>query len=60
VADTVLNWGSHGATGAKVMFWANAWNIPTSYPLGNVTVKVVFKTVSGASASFDYPITIIP
>jgi len=59
-SDTVLNWGSHGPTGAKVMFWSNAWNIPTTYPLGNVVVKVAFKTLSGASATFDYPITIIP
>ena len=60
IPDTVLNWGSHGPTGAKVMFWSNAWNIPTTYPLGNVVVKVVFKTLSGATATFDYPITIIP
>ena len=60
IPDTVLNWGSHGPTGAKVMFWSNQWQIPTTYPLGNVVVKVSFKTLSGASATFDYPITIIP
>jgi hypothetical protein len=42
------------------MFWSNQWQIPTTYPLGNVVVKVTFKTLAGASATFDYPITIIP
>lgn len=60
VPDTVLNWGSHGATGAKVFFWSNQWQIPVTYPLGSVVVQVVFKTVSGATATFPYAITIIP
>jgi hypothetical protein len=58
--DTVLNWGAHGAAGARVLFWSNAWIIPASYPLGNTVVHVVFKTVAGASATFEHPITIIP
>jgi hypothetical protein len=60
VPDTVLNWGTHGATGAKVYFWSNQWQIPTTYPLGSVVVSVTFKTVSGATATFPYAITIIP
>ncbi len=60
VPNTVLNWGSHGATGAKVFFWSNQWQIPATYPLGAVAVQVVFKTVSGATATFPYAITIIP
>jgi hypothetical protein len=60
VSDIVLNWGSHGATGAKVLFWSNQWQIPTTYPLGSVLVQVTFKTLSGASATFPYAITIIP
>ena len=55
-----LNWGTHGATGQKVYFWANAWNIPADYPLGDVTVTVAFKTVDGKTGTFAYPITINP
>jgi hypothetical protein len=60
IPDTVLNWGSHGATGAKVSFWSNQWQIPAAYPLGSIAVLVTFKTVSGATATFPYAITIIP
>lgn len=56
----VLNWGGHGATGSKVWFWSNAWQIPKDYPLGDATIQVVFKTDSGKTGTFDYPITIIP
>jgi hypothetical protein len=56
--NTALNWGSHGP--AKVFFWANAWNIPKDYPLGNVTVRITFTLTSGTVATHDYPITIIP
>jgi hypothetical protein len=55
-----LNWGTHGATGQKVYFWANAWNIPTDYPLGDVTITVTFKTVDGKTGTFAYPITVNP
>jgi len=58
--NVTLNWGAHGATGAKVWFWTNAWNIPSDYPLGDVTIKVTFKTDSGKTGVLDYPITIIP
>ena len=60
VPDTKLNWGSHGATGNKVWFWANAWQIPKDYPLGDTTVRVTFTTVAGKVGTFDHLITIIP
>ena len=44
----------------KVFFWTNAWNIPTAYPLGDVTVKVTYTLTTGKAATLDYPITIIP
>ena len=53
-----LNWGTHGA--AKVFFWTNFWNIPTTFPLGDITVKVSYTLTTGKVATLDYPITIIP
>lgn len=58
--DTVLNWGQHGPTGQKVWFWANAWNMPADYPLGDLNVHITFTTVGGKSGTLDYPITVIP
>ena len=58
--DLVLNWGGHGATGAKVWFWSNAWNIPVDYPLGEATIHVVYNTESGKVGTYDYKITINP
>ena len=58
--DLTLNWGGHGVTGSKVWFWANAWQIPKDYPLGDTTMKVVFKTDGGKTGTFDYPMTVIP
>jgi len=58
--DTVLNWGAHGATGAKVWFWTNAWNIPKDFPLGSTTVHVTFTLESGVVGTYDYDINIIP
>lgn len=55
-----LNWGAHGATGNQVWFWANAWQIPTDYPLGDVDIQVSFTTLGGKTGTLDYPITIIP
>jgi hypothetical protein len=55
-----LNWGGHGVVGSKVWFWANAWQIPKDYPLGDSIMKVVFKTDGGKTGTFDYPLTIIP
>jgi hypothetical protein len=60
VPDTLLNWGSHGATGNKVWFWTNFWNIPKDYPLGDTVVRVSFTTTSGKSGIFNYLITINP
>jgi hypothetical protein len=59
-ANVTLNWGSHGATGNKVWFWTNFWNIPKDYPLGDTTVRVTFTTVAGKTGIFNYQITIIP
>jgi len=56
--NVTLNWGSHGA--AKVFFWTNFWNIPTTFPLGDITVKVSYTLTTGKVATLDYPITIIP
>jgi hypothetical protein len=57
-SNVTLNWGSHGA--AKVFLWTNAWNIPATYPLGDVTVRISFTLTSGKVATLDYPITITP
>jgi hypothetical protein len=56
--NVTLNWGSHGT--AKVFFWTNFWNIPTTFPLGDITVKVSYTLSTGTVATIDYPITIIP
>jgi hypothetical protein len=58
--DVVLNWGSHGQTGSKVWFWANAWNIPASYPLGDTTLHVTYKLTNGKVGTFDHTITVVP
>jgi hypothetical protein len=58
--NVVLNWGLHGTSDNRVFFWANAWNIPTDYPLGDTVVKVTYTLESGKSASYEYAITIIP
>lgn len=60
ISDVKLNWGSHGATGSKVWFWTNFWNIPKDYPLGDTIVRVSFTTIAGKTGTFDYVITIIP
>jgi hypothetical protein len=60
LADVKLNWGSHGATGNKVWFWTNFWNIAKDYPLGDTTVRVSFTTLDGKTGVIGYPITIIP
>lgn len=60
VANIPLNWGSHGATGNKVWFWTNFWNIPKDYPLGDTNVVVTFTTTTGKTGAINYLITIIP
>ncbi|HEU5277609.1 MAG TPA: hypothetical protein VFU26_01770 [Gaiellaceae bacterium] len=58
--NVTLNWGGHGAAPNRVWFWANAWQIPKDYPLGDVTIRVSFTTTAGKVGTLDYPITIIP
>ena len=58
--DTLLNWGSHGATGQKVYYWTGAWAIPLDYPLGDMNIHVVYTTLLGKTGTLDYPVTIIP
>jgi hypothetical protein len=59
-SNITLNWGAHGATGAKVWFWTNFWNIPATFPLGSTTVHVTFTLESGTVGTDDYDINIIP
>ncbi len=60
VSDVKLNWGAHGTAPNRVFFWANAVIVPTTYPLGDVTVKIAYTTTSGKKGTLDYPVTIIP
>lgn len=55
-----LNWGGHGAAGAKVWFWSAPWIVPADFPLGEVAAHVVFKLESGATGTFDYALNVIP
>jgi hypothetical protein len=55
-----LNYGSHGPTGGKVWFWSAPWIVTPSFPLGDFTATVTFKTDSGKTGTFDYAITIVP
>jgi hypothetical protein len=54
--DVALNYGAHGA----LYFWANAWVVPASYPLGATTLHVVFNLENGKTGTYDYVINIIP
>jgi len=54
--NLALNWGSHGV----VSFWSAPWALPTDFPLGDTTVHVVFTTLDGQTATFDYTLNIIP
>jgi hypothetical protein len=58
--DVVLNYGPHGTVGSQVYFWANAWVIPPTYPMGETTIHVVFNLESGKTATYDYTINVIP
>jgi hypothetical protein len=60
VPDVTLNWGAHGTAPNRVFFWANAVIIPTTYPLGDASVKITYTTTSGKTGTLDYPVTIIP
>jgi hypothetical protein len=61
-----LNWGAHGAVGAKVNFWSAAWAIPADYPLGVVPFRIVFKTSDNRFGTYQQPavesaqLTVIP
>ena len=57
--DLQLPYGAHGDPGFKVGFFANAWNIPKDYPLGDVQAKVTFTTDAGKSATYTYTISIV-
>jgi hypothetical protein len=56
VPDVALNYGAHG----PLYFWASAWVVPASYPLGTATIHLVFNLLNGKSATYDYSINIIP
>jgi hypothetical protein len=58
VSKINLNWGAHGPQ--QVFMWTNAWNIPTTYPLGDVVIQIQFTTITGKVGKLAYPITIIP
>ena len=55
-----LNYGAHGATGAKVWFWSAPWIVPVGFPLGDMTIHITFKTDSGKTGTYDHVVTIIP
>jgi hypothetical protein len=57
--DVTLNWGAHGSPN-KVYYWTGAWNIPADYPLGDMTIHVVYKTDGNKTGVEDYPVVIIP
>jgi hypothetical protein len=59
-ADAPMAWGSHGVVGNKVWFWSAGVDVPVDYPLGDVTLKVVFTLDNGKTAVAKYPITINP
>jgi hypothetical protein len=54
--NITLNFGSHGV----VQFWSAPWNLPTDFPLGSTTAHVVFTTLDGQTATFDYALNVIP
>lgn len=60
IAPVTLNWGAHGPASNRTWFWTNAWNIPTTFPLGDSTIRVTFTLDSGKVGAYDYVITIIP
>jgi hypothetical protein len=59
-ATAPVTYGAHGAVGNKVFFWSAPWIVPPTFPLGDVTILVAFKTDAGKAGTFAYPITIIP
>jgi len=59
-ATAPVTYGAHGAVGNKVFFWSAPWIVPPTFPLGDVTILVAFKTDAGKTGTFAYPITVIP
>ncbi len=59
-ATAPVTYGAHGAVGNKVFFWSAPWIVPPTFPLGDTTILVVFKTDSGKTGTFAYQITVIP
>ena len=59
-APGTLNYGAHGATGAKVWFWSAPWIVPAAFPLGDMTIHITFKTDTGKTGTYDHVVTIIP
>lgn len=57
-APLTLGYGGHGTP--KVYFWSAPFIVPATFPLGDVTVHIAFKTLEGKTGTFDYPITIVP
>lgn len=53
-----LAWGGHGTP--KVWYWTSFWNIPVDYPLGDIVLKVSYKTVEGKTGVHPYVVTIVP
>jgi hypothetical protein len=60
LAALPLNYGAHGTVGNKVWFWSSPWVIPAAFPLGDLTIHIVFKTDSGKTGTYDHIVTIIP
>ena len=58
--DLTLNWGAHGNAGYKVYFWSSPWIVPATMPLGQSVAHVVFTTLDGKTATFDYALNFIP
>lgn len=59
-ANMKLSWGAHGATTNRVWFWTTPWIVPSDYPLGAVTARIVFKTEDNKFGLYDYDMTIVP
>ncbi|HEX4525885.1 MAG TPA: hypothetical protein VH108_04015 [Gaiellaceae bacterium] len=59
-ATAPVTYGAHGAVGNKVFFWSAPWIVPPTFPLGDVTILIAFKTDAGKTGTFAYPITVIP
>lgn len=55
-----LNYGAHGTAPNKVFFWSTPWIVPTTFPLGDFTATITFKTLDGKTGTFDYSLTIVP